>query len=65
MIRRSLIGFILGAAVFGFLGILMNREIGEPAFSNLGPVGMLAMIGGTTAALVAPLLRRRGPPDDR
>jgi len=30
--------------------------MGAPWFSNPGPIGILAVIGGTTAGLVSPLL---------
>lgn len=60
MIRRSLAGFAVGAAVFGGVGLWLNVRIGDPLFSNPGPVAILAVIGGTVAGLVAPMFRRRG-----
>ncbi|WP_419161156.1 hypothetical protein [Candidatus Palauibacter sp.] len=59
MIRLTWIGFIVGASVFAALGMWMNTQIGSPMFSNPGPVGILALIGGTTSGLVSPLLLRR------
>lgn len=59
MIRKSLEGFVLGAVVFGAVGLWLNVRIGDPLFSNPGPVAILAVIGGTVAGLVAPLFRRR------
>ena len=59
MIRLTWLGFIVGAAIFAVLGMWMNTQIGAPMFSNPGPVGILALIGGTTSGLVSPLLFRR------
>ena len=59
MIRLTCIGFVVGAIVFAALGMWMNTQIEFPAFSNRGPVGILALIGGTTSGLVSPLLFRR------
>jgi len=59
VIRLTWIGFVVGAVVFAALGIWMNTQISSPMFSNPGPVGILALIGGTTSALVSPLLLRR------
>ena len=71
MIRLTWLGFVGGAILCAALGMWMNVQIGAPAFSNPGPVGILALIGGTTSGLVSPLLlrrlearrRRRGAPD--
>lgn len=59
MIRLTWLGFVVGAIVFAALGMWMNTQIESPMFSNPGPVGILALIGGTTSALVSPLLFRR------
>ena len=59
MIRLTWLGFVVGAILFAALGMWMNVQIGAPAFSNPGPVGILALIGGTTSGLVSPLLLRR------
>ena len=59
MIRLTWLGFIVGAIVFAVLGMWMNTQIPAPMFSNPGPVGILALIGGTTSGLVSPLLLRR------
>ncbi|WP_420634137.1 hypothetical protein [Candidatus Palauibacter sp.] len=59
VIRLTWIGFVVGASVFAVLGMWMNTQIGSPMFSNPGPVGILALIGGTTSGLVSPLLLRR------
>ncbi len=59
MLRASVLGFVGGALVFGLLGMWMNSRIGAPWLSNPGPVGILAVIGGTTAALVSPMFSRR------
>ena len=59
MIRLTGLGFVVGAIVFAVLGMWMNTQIGAPMFSNPGPVGILALIGGTTSGLVSPLLLRR------
>lgn len=59
MIRLTWLGFIGGAILFAALGLWMNIQIGAPMFSNPGPVGILALIGGTTSGLVSPLLFRR------
>ncbi|WP_419166977.1 hypothetical protein [Candidatus Palauibacter sp.] len=59
MIRLTWLGFVIGALVFAVLGMWMNTQIGAPMFSNPGPVGILALIGGTTSGLVSPLLFRR------
>ncbi|WP_423924520.1 hypothetical protein [Candidatus Palauibacter sp.] len=59
MIRLTWLGFVVGAIVFAVLGMWMNTQIGAPMFSNPGPVGILALIGGTTSGLVSPLLFRR------
>ncbi|WP_425152688.1 hypothetical protein [Candidatus Palauibacter sp.] len=59
MIRVTWIGFVVGAIVFAVIGMWMNTQIGAPMFSNPGPVGILALIGGTTSGLVSPLLFRR------
>ncbi len=66
VLRRSLRGLVLGAAIFTALGVILNREIGAPLFSNLGPVGVFALIGGTIGGLVGPLFgrRSRGPRGD-
>ncbi|WP_428103968.1 hypothetical protein [Candidatus Palauibacter sp.] len=56
MIRLTCLGFVVGAIVFAALGMWMNTQIEFPAFSNLHPVGVLALIGGTTSGLVSPLL---------
>lgn len=42
------------------MGLALNREIGQSLWSNLGPVAILAVIGGTVGGLVAPLFRRGG-----
>lgn len=72
MIRLTWLGFVVGAILFAVLGMWMNVQIGAPMFSNPGPVGILALIGGTTSGLLSPLLlsriaarrrRRRGDPD--
>ena len=57
--RASLRGFLLGGGVFALLGVYMNRQIGDPAFSNPGPTLVLAIIGATVAGLVGPMFRRR------
>lgn len=59
MIRLTWLGFVVGALVFAALGMWMNTQIGAPMLSNPGPVGILALIGGTTSGLVSPLLFRR------
>ncbi len=59
MIRLTWLGFVVGAIVFAALGMWMNTQIDAPMFSNPGPVGILALIGGTTSGLVSPLLFRR------
>ena len=59
MIRLTWLGFVVGALVFAVLGMWMNTQIGAPMFSNPGPVGILALIGGTTSGLVSPLLFQR------
>ena len=59
MLRLTWIGFVVGAVVFAALAMWMNTQIGSPMFSNPGPVGILALIGGTTSGLVSPLLLRR------
>jgi membrane associated rhomboid family serine protease len=59
MMRLTWLGFVVGAIVFAVLGMWMNTQIEFPAFSNPGPVGILALIGGTTSGLVSPLLFRR------
>ena len=59
MIRLTCLGFVVGAIVFAVLGMWMNTQIPAPMFSNPGPVGILALIGGTTSGLVSPLLFRR------
>lgn len=59
MMRSTAVGFVVGAVVFGSLGVILNVRIGASPWSNLGPVAMLALIGGTTAALISPMLRRR------
>ncbi|WP_419940006.1 hypothetical protein [Candidatus Palauibacter sp.] len=59
MIRLTWLGFVVGAIVFAVLGMWMNTQIGAPMFSNPGPVGILALIGGTTSGLVSPLLLHR------
>ncbi|WP_420614513.1 hypothetical protein [Candidatus Palauibacter sp.] len=59
MIRLTALGFVVGAIVFAALGMWMNTQIEFPAFSNPGPVAILALIGGTTSGLVSPLLLRR------
>lgn len=56
--RMSLIGFVAGGALFGALGVYMNASIGDPALSNPGPTLVLVVIGGTVAALIAPMIRR-------
>ncbi len=57
MIRATAIGAGLGAAVFLLVGLYLNVATGAPALSNLGPVGVLVVIGGTVGGLVAPLVR--------
>ena len=59
MIRLTWLGFVVGALVFAVLGMWMNTQIGAPMFSNPGPVGILALIGGTTSGLVSPLIFQR------
>ena len=59
MIRLTGLGFVVGAIVFAVLGMWMNTQIPAPMFSHPGPVGILALIGGTTSGLVSPLLLRR------
>lgn len=59
MIRRTMIGFVVGGSVFALLGMWMNTQMGAPWLSNPGPVGILAIIGGTTSGLVSPLFHRR------
>ncbi|WP_420448565.1 hypothetical protein [Candidatus Palauibacter sp.] len=59
MIRLTWLGFVVGAALFALLGMWMNVQIGAPMFSNPGPVGILALIGGTTSGLLSPLLLSR------
>jgi len=59
VIRLTCLGFVVGAIVFAVLGMWMNTQIPAPMFSNPGPVGILALIGGTTSGLVSPLLLRR------
>jgi hypothetical protein len=56
--RTSLIGFLAGGLLFGALGVYMNLAIGDPALSNPGPTLVLAVIGGTVAGLIAPMIRR-------
>lgn len=60
MLKRSAIGFAAGALCFALLGMYLNVSIGAPALSNPGPVAILALIGGTIAGLIAPLIRRPG-----
>ncbi|MCG8467595.1 MAG: hypothetical protein MJB57_05205 [Gemmatimonadetes bacterium] len=59
MLRPTAIGFAVGATVFAVLGMWMNSQMGAPWFSNPGPVGILAIIGGTTAGLVSPMFSKR------
>lgn len=60
MLRRTAIGFGVGAVAFGLLGMYLNVAIGAPPLSNPGPVSILAVIGGTIGGLVAPLVHRGG-----
>lgn len=57
--RASIIGIFAGGGLFALLGVFMNWQIGDPALSNPGPTAVLAVIGGTVAGLVAPMLSRR------
>ena len=59
VIRKSIGGFAVGAALFGAVGLWLNVRIGAPLLSNPGPVAILAVIGGTVGGLVAPLFHRR------
>lgn len=59
MIKRSIVGLVVGAITFALVGLYLNREIGAPLLSNPGPVGTFAVIGGTVGGLIAPLFRRR------
>ena len=66
LIRPTAVGFAVGAIVFAVLGMWMNSQMGAPWFSNPGPIGILAIIGGTTAGLVSPMFfrRRKRPASD-
>lgn len=67
LLRPTAAGFAFGAIVFAVLGMWMNSQMGAPWFSNPGPIGILAVIGGTTAGLVSPMFfgRRKRPPDKK
>ena len=60
LFRKTLTGFAVGGVVFGLLAMWMNSYIGYPWFSNFGPVGIMALIGATTAGLAAPLVTGKG-----
>lgn len=59
LLRSSLIGALLGGAVFLGLGMYMNRAIGAGPLDHIGPLGFTAVVGATIGGLVAPLFRRR------
>lgn len=58
MVRRTVLGAVLGWSVFLALGLYMNAAIGAPAFSNWGPLLLFSVIGLTVGGLVAPLVHR-------
>ena len=59
-LKRTAVGFAVGALAFALVGMYLNVAIGAPPLAHPGPVAMLATIGGTIAALIAPLIRRGG-----
>lgn len=58
MLRRTLLGAVLGWTVFVALGLYMNASIGAPVLSNWGPLLLFSVIGLTVGGLVAPLVHR-------
>ncbi len=69
-VRRTLLGFLGGVAVFGGAGLLQSLRTGVSLGPALGPVAFIALIGGTVGGLAGPLVgqfwshvrgRRRGP----
>ncbi len=68
-VRRSLIGAVVGALVFGGMSVYRSLLAEGSLLDYLGPIGMMAVIGGTVGGLVGPLIgeawrrsrgRRRG-----
>lgn len=59
LLGRTAAGAGAGAFLFLLLGLYLNAASGQPLFSNFGPIGILAVIGGTVGGLVAPLTARR------
>lgn len=57
--RKSLIGGVAGGALFALLALYLNLSIGAGVFAHPGPVAVMAVIGGTVGALVAPLFPSR------
>lgn len=55
-VRRSLVGALVGAVVFGGMSVYRSLLAEGSLFDYLGPIGMMAVIGGTVGGLVGPLI---------
>lgn len=57
-VRRTLTGVGGGGLLFLALGLYLNAATGFSLAENLGPLGMLTVVGATVGGLVAPLAGR-------
>lgn len=55
-LRRSGIGAVVGAGVFGGVSVYRSLLADGGLLDYLGPIGMMAVIGGTVGGLVGPLI---------
>lgn len=55
-VRRTAMGFGIGAALFVLAALYQNSVVAGGPFSRLDPVLTMGIIGGTVGGLTAPLI---------
>ncbi len=56
IVRRTLFGFVAGAAAFGLASAYQAISSGVGLGSTLGPLGFMMLLGGTIGGLAGPLI---------
>ena len=56
MLRRTLIGALVGASAFGIVSAYQASVAGVGLVATLGPLAFMMLIGGTIGGLAGPLL---------
>ena len=56
IVRRTLIGFVVGALAFGVASVYQAISSGVGLVPTLGPLGFMMVLGGTIGGLAGPLV---------